>query len=348
MPIWIGAEGVETAGVLRQEVQAQQERLADYRGARIALQFNDDLLLARALVMLDGEASLLLILSREIAPHQVASFMGTAGAEALLSDGETIRNEELPFSLLSWTGGQLPEAAFSSAEAAGNGKPGTSWVLTTSGTTGTPKLVAHTVSSLTRTAKRNSEQSNLFRWGMLYELARFAGLQVFFQAFLSGSALLIPPAEANFSERVEFLIKHGCTALSATPTLWRKLLMSADLAAMPIRQITLGGEVADQKLLDALSDKFGEARVTHIYASTEAGVGFAVNDRKAGFPASWLQDPPKGIRLRVDERGMLYLRPDKQEQTYLGEQDSLLGEDGFVESGDLTCHEGDRIFFRGR
>jgi len=38
-----------------------------------------------------------------------------------------------------------------------------------------------------------------------------------------------------------------------------------------LRQITLGGEIADQAVLDALARRFPGARITHVYASTEAG-----------------------------------------------------------------------------
>ena len=40
----------------------------------------------------------------------------------------------------------------------------TRWILTTSGTTGKPKLVSHTLSSLTRTTKTDLERGSNIRW----------------------------------------------------------------------------------------------------------------------------------------------------------------------------------------
>jgi len=55
---------------------------------------------------------------------------------------------------------------------------------------------------------------------------------------------------------------------------------------LPVRQITIGGEAVDQVTLDQLRAAFPGARISQIYASTEAGALFAVRDGRAGFPAA--------------------------------------------------------------
>ena len=101
--------------------------------------------------------------------------------------------------------------------------------------------------------------------------------------------------------------------------MWRKLLMSCPVERLALRQITLGGEIVDQKILDALKH-FPAREDHHIYASTEAGVGFAVRDGRAGFPAAYLDNPPPGIRLAVDEQGQLLLKSDCDEQEYVDDR----------------------------
>ncbi len=96
-------------------------------------------------------------------------------------------------------------------------------MLPTSGTTGEPKLVAHTLASLTRTAKHDLVRGQEYRWGSLYNLTGFAGLQVFLQSWCGGSCLILGRESSSLAERVADLIEGGCTALSATPTMWRKL-----------------------------------------------------------------------------------------------------------------------------
>ena len=59
------------------------------------------------------------------------------------------------------------------------------------------------------------------------------------------------------------------------------------LARIPFQQVTLGGEPVDQAVLDLLHEAFPSARVSWIYASSEAGASIAVHDGKAGFPEKW-------------------------------------------------------------
>ena len=85
-------------------------------------------------------------------------------------------------------------------------------------------------------------------------------------------------------------VREGVNAMSATPTLWRKILMSDASRSLALRSITLGGEIADQQVLSTLASTYPSARIRHIYASTEAGTGFSVTDGKAGFPVSFLEN----------------------------------------------------------
>ncbi len=106
----------------------------------------------------------------------------------------------------------------------------THWVLSTSGTTGTPKLVAHTLESLTSTTKLDVQAGAAMRWGLVYDPARFAGLQLVLQALLGGGVLVVPPQE-SLAVQLAFMAKHGVNALSATPSLWRKILMTSGAEA---------------------------------------------------------------------------------------------------------------------
>src|SRR4029434_9911963 len=126
------------------------------------------------------------------------------------------------------------------------------------------------------------------------------------------------PAREQLAYGVELLARLGCTALSATPSFWRKLAFGGLLDRLSLRTVTLGGEAADQLILDLLASRFPKAAIRHIYASTEAGVGFSVSDRIAGFPATFLHQPPPGVELRVRQAdGMLLLKPARVEQEFI-------------------------------
>lgn len=213
----------------------------------------------------------------------------------------------------------------------------TAWVVYTSGTTGVPKAIRHTRETLTRTISSKQRPDSLI-WGLLYDPNRMAGLQVLHHALATRTTVVAPAAAASLANRVRFLAASGVTALSATPTLWRMILQVRFTKPWDLRQITLGGEIADQRILDALAIRFPEARIVHIFASTETGAAFSVSDGLAGFPASYLDDAPRGVRLEVRDNILHIHSPGV----------STAGDDGFASTGDVVDVTEQRVFFRGR
>ncbi|GAA0841459.1 fatty acid--CoA ligase family protein [Marinobacter szutsaonensis] len=224
---------------------------------------------------------------------------------------------------------------------------GTRWVLATSGTTGIPKLIEHTTESLTKTCKVDSQRGKDYVWGLVYDPFRFAGLQVVLQALASGSQLVFANTLPTVSEQASFMREQGVNALSATPTYWRKLLMSGETRGLTLKQITLGGEPADQTVLSALRAEFPDARIAHIYASTEAGVGFSVTDGKAGFPREYLASGVAGNQFEISESGTLLIKPENHTPRS-SDGGVLVAENGFIDTGDLVELRDDRVYFLGR
>jgi acyl-CoA synthetase (AMP-forming)/AMP-acid ligase II len=100
--------------------------------------------------------------------------------------------------------------------------------------------------------------------------------------------------------------REGVTAVSATPTFWRQALWSSGpaLRELQLVQVTLGGEPVDQAVLNSLRETFPGARISWIYASSEAGASIAVHDGLAGFPQAWLSEARPGrpvLRVEGDE-----------------------------------------------
>ena len=240
-------------------------------------------------------------------------------------------------------------AALASAQRAGlANQEETSWFLATSGTTGTPKLVRHSFETLTANTKPRQQGAPLRRWGMLYEHSRFAGMQVVLQALLGGATLCAAPLN-DLPAALQFYKECGVTSLSATPTLWRKILMIPSLSLPSLRQITLGGEIADQSLLDALANRFSSCTIRHIYASTEAGVGFSVADGRSGFPASYLESSSQtGVEIRISEASHLLIR--RVNASGKSGADALPSgqQVEFLDTGDIVKRDGDRVYFLGR
>ena len=219
----------------------------------------------------------------------------------------------------------------------------TSWFLYTSGTTAKPKMIRHTRLSLTSNLKIDQKVGLGLKWGLLYNLSSFSGLQVILQSLLGWGCLIIPPLE-SISKSVEFLSMHLCNSLSATPSLWKKILMTPLAPQLQLKSITLGGEIADQKILSSLEKRFPDAMIRHIYASTEAGVGFSVSDRLEGFPTDYLSQ----FNLKVDKEGMLYVKPKLPFKSVTEDHAHYITKEGYIKTLDIVKKRGDRYIFLGR
>ncbi len=261
------------------------------------------------------------------------AFDGWCSALYLLPDHDVA----LPTTVLHWPSTQAiaPITATTTTT--------TQWLLATSGTTGTPKWIQHHFASLSRAVKTTPASSAL-HWALCYQPCRFAGLQVLLQSLLSGSCIA-DVSSGTAEQRLALMQQYGVNAVSATPSLWRQLLMTGQLTQLSLLQLTLGGEIADQTLLDTLAKMFPAAKLLHIYASTEAGVGFAVADKQAGFPASWLTVGPSGLAFKIDERQHLWLKPAVVADVNLAQR---MSSDGFLDSEDLVGVDNDRVLFLGR
>ena len=183
------------------------------------------------------------------------------------------------------------------------------WLVPTSGTTSLPKLVSHTLGSLGASSlrlRKISEQNKI--WGQFYDFTRYAGYQVLLNSLLNGHTLVTSSLKDPIHERVKRCAEECVTHISATPSQWRKILMTGGVAKrIPLEQIVLGGEAADQQILSALSSFYPEAKITHTYASTEAGLGLSVSDRLAGFPTRFF-DNSEGLSEISVRSGRLFLR----------------------------------------
>lgn len=336
--VWTGETFEYTSAALRDWISFARAQLANYMGKSVALSFREDVDLAQALVALDGFAAALLLIPHNAGADAADLYIKRCGSRYLLSDRNDLCLPSFPIPKKNLATATSASRQFQAFE--------TRWIIPTSGTTGTSKLVSHSLDSLTRTVKRNKCVGGRIRWGLIYELARFAGLQVFFQSVYGGSTLIFSN-QALPLDRMRSLSAQRCNAISATPTLWRQMLMAGFPESLRLDFISLGGEIADSHVLTALRRLFPQARISHIYASTEAGVGFSIADGLPGFPADFIHTPPSGVEVRVGDNSLLYLRAARQCQDYIGESKSLV-EDGWINTGDVVQRSGERYLFLGR
>ena len=203
--------------------------------------------------------------------------------------------------------------------------------LFTSGTTGQPKKIKHSLQNLLRNIKINENQKNLV-WGFAYNPTHMAGLQVFLQAIVNGNSLvnIFNNSRVEIFEKIK---KYSITNISATPTFYR-LLLPIEETYPTVKRITLGGEKSDEKLLDNIQKLFPEAKINNVYASTEAGAIFSAH-REFFKIKSHLENLIKVVENE------LYLH-----QSLLGKSDELDEIKDFYATGDLIewIDENQKIF----
>jgi acyl-coenzyme A synthetase/AMP-(fatty) acid ligase len=317
------------------------DRLAALCGRSVLVATASQLTAALALIELDGVARRLTILPPDAPRAHLAALIADAECDAVVTDDAAHpASFKLPVSALCSPAlapaGQRPAKTLSSE-----------WVLLTSGTTGVPKMVVHSLAGLAAAIQPQTDSQPAV-WGTFYDIRRYGGLQIFLRALLGGASLVLSNAGESVAEHLLRLGRHDVTHLSGTPSHWRRALMSPEISTIAPRYVRLSGEIADQPILDHLRAVFPRAGIGHAYASTEAGVGFAVNDGLAGFPAALLENPVGGVEMKVVD-GSLRLRSPGAAARYVGARHPpLVDDDGFIDSGDMIERRGDRCFFVGR
>jgi acyl-coenzyme A synthetase/AMP-(fatty) acid ligase len=166
-----------------------------------------------------------------------------------------------------------------------------------------------------------------------------AGLQVILQAWASDAAIVEPDPGATPLDFLDEFSSSDVDSLSGTPSRWRALVSIEKFRQLPIKNITLGGEIADQVTLDKLRDLFPTASIRHVYATTETGPVFSVSDGLEGFPANLLnRELSSGKRLSINEGELVVsFSPGVESQAQK-----------VVKTGDLVVRKDDRIRFIGR
>jgi hypothetical protein len=354
---------------------------ADLTGRSVLLRVADPLSAALALVALDGVARRIVLCPPDLTDEALPGVMATAGIEAIAFDesapveaagliaarialpspSSQAHHDPFPLTGKGQGMGVSAQAAKvgrgcepANTELAlpppppprrGEGSPKpTEWVMFTSGTSGPPKLVTHTLAGLTG-AIRPSDDAPI--WGTFYDIRRYGGLQMLLRALVGAGSLVVGAPAEPFADYLTRAARLGVTHLTGTPSHWRRALMSLESRALNPAYVRLSGEIADQAVLDALKARFPRAPIGHAYASTEAGVGFEVNDGLEGFPAEFV-GRPGAVELKIVD-GALALRSGRTAGGYLNtDAPALDGADGFVDSGDMVELRGARYHFVGR
>jgi acyl-coenzyme A synthetase/AMP-(fatty) acid ligase len=336
----IGAEHRTALGDLLQ-ASAIATGVETLRGRSVLIASADQFLVALALIECDGLARRMTLYPPDLALEHLPYVMRYAEVDAVVSDGSFLSGASIGAAQHAICAPRLVRRVHASQE-----RLPTEWVLLTSGTTGQPKMVLHTLASLAGAIDASESHTNVI-WGTFYDIRRYGGLQIYLRAVLTRSSLLLTgPHEpvANFLQRAG---EAGVTHVSGTPSHWRRALMSPQADRIAPRYIRLSGEIADQGILNSLRTFYPRSEIRHAFATTEAGVAFDVRDALSGFPAR-IMTGNSGVDLKVVD-ATLRIRSSRTAKRYLGENLPVLKDpEGFIDTGDVLELRDGRYHFQGR
>jgi acyl-coenzyme A synthetase/AMP-(fatty) acid ligase len=317
-------------------------RLGELSGRSVLLAVADQLVSGLAIMELDGVARRMLLCPPDLAVDHLSSLIEDAEIDAVVTDSPA---QWAAFGIKLVVIAQTPLRTATRLQT----ERATEWLMLTSGTSGVPKIVGHTLEALTGAIVADGPARGAPPvWATFYDIRRYGGLQIFLRAIIGGGSMVLSEPGEPVADYVARLREKSVTHISGTPSHWRKLLMSGSASGFAPRYVRLSGEIADQAVLDGLSRAFPAASVGHAYASTEAGVGFAVNDGLEGFPAEMIGTNRDGVEMKVED-GSLRIRSTRTAHAYIGRQAAALTDaEGFVDTGDMVELRGDRYHFVGR
>ncbi len=337
--LWGAERGVALAELARKS--ALGGRLEAFRGRSVLLAMKDQLSAALAMIELDGVARRIVLCPPDLQAAHVPGVMALAEVDAIVSDRDASEEGTPAVQVFASCTPELKPVAVERA-----GSLPTEWILLTSGTTGAPKLVQHTLATLTGPIKPAAVPADPPLWSTFYDIRRYGGLQILLRALLGGGSLVLSQAGDATGEFLARAAARGVSHLLGTPTHWWLALTGGSFHGLAPRYVRLSGETADQAILDRLRAAFPGVPVVHAFASTEAGVAFEIPDGLAGFPASLIGREGAEVELKVED-GTLRIRSPRIAERYLGTE-TLAGSDGFVDTRDLVELQGERYFFAGR
>lgn len=209
-------------------------------------------------------------------------------------------------------------------------------LLSTSGTSGRPRLVQLSGSNLLASARGVTSRLGLGpedRWLASLAFAHVGGLAMAFRAAVTGSTLVLRGRfdAVRFSRELE---AAGITHVSLVPTMLRRLLEARGERFAPpgLACALLGGAATDPALLERALERAWPVALTYGLTEAASQVATAEPERVRRKPGTVGPALP-GIELRIEESEILVRGSTVMAGYWDGPAEAL--EDGWLRTGDL-------------
>jgi fatty-acyl-CoA synthase len=235
----------------------------------------------------------------------------------------------------------------------------------TSGTTGNPKGVvySHRSNVLHGLTANNSDMVGMSSRDVVLPIVPMFHANTWsinFSAPISGASLVLPGPKLDGASIYELLDRYKVTCSAGVPTVWLMLLqhLAATGNKLPyLKKIVIGGSACPRAMTKTFQDVYG-VEVIHAWGMTEMsplGTVCTMKPAYAGLTGEERLDIEQmqghtpflvemkitddtGKRLPWDGKtfGRLKVRGPAVARGYYGEEDSILDEEGFFDTGDVA------------
>ena len=183
----VGDRTIEKWSELRESVEyLSDDEIFRLRGRSVVIATISQLTAVAMLIQLDGIAGRIVLYPPDMPREHLTFVADTAQADAIFTDQ---REVELMDRRVEYIVRNDQRSVARDIECGSLIE--TEWILLTSGTTGLPKLVVHTLASLSGAIDRSSPSPTRIVWSTFYDIRRYGGLQIFLRAALTGASLVL-------------------------------------------------------------------------------------------------------------------------------------------------------------
>lgn len=218
-------------------------------------------------------------------------------------------------------------------------------LIFTSGSSGTPKIVAHRLANHLANARGSLvpiEQNDA--WLLSLPLFHVGGLAILFRCFLAGACVVIPQADLSLTEQ---LLMAPITHLSLVPTQLYRLLQQPEFhfSKTHVKHLLLGGAPLPESLIEQCKAQqlipwisYGLSEMASQVCTAQAGqpglVGKPLNGRQVTIPN-------KEICVKGETLFAGYYQAD-------GSLQLPLDDEGWFHTGDAGYWQNDELVITGR
>lgn len=226
--------------------------------------------------------------------------------------------------------------------------PSSMIILNSSGSTGYPKSVLHTLQNIYNSAFNTDNFENYSANDIFLSslpIYHIGGLMIFFRSFFSGSKVIIPDS-IKTTDLEKTIMDKTVTIVSLVPTQLQRLIHNDFTPPKNLRSVYIGGDFIQQELLSRAINLGWNIKV--VYGSTETCSMISLLDcKKYPDKISSVGLPLNNSIIKIADDGEILLKSDSLLIKYYADEELTHKHfvDGYFKTGDFGRIDEDGFLF---